>query len=158
MAAIAFGHMRLLSRIIFGDYFYYERTFSGDMNDSTKRLFKLFTIKGIKGTIKQEQIELTWNDRSKKFQFRGTLTENNEITKLTGEFVLGTFNTIRYLVWFSFWMIGYILWELGKIEFNKEGDWKVFLAFTILGLIMFIVFLIRTNKKAKEITDAIDDL
>lgn len=150
--------MRLLSRTIFGDYFNYEKTFDCDVNESTKRLFKLFTIKGVKGTIKQTDIKLTWDERSKKFEFLGTLTQKEGKTKLNGEFRLGTFHTIRYLIWFSFWTVGYILWELGQIEFYKEGDDIGFLAFIILGLIIFIIFLIRTNKKVKEIAETIDDL
>ena len=150
--------MRLLSRIIFGDYFKCEKTFDGDANDSTKRLFNLFTIKGVKGTIKQTDIKLTWDERSKKFEFLGTLTEKEGKTKLSGEFGLGTFHTIRYLIWFSFWTVGYILWELGQIEFYKEGDDVGFLAFIILGLFMFIIFLIRANRKVKEIIETIDEL
>lgn len=150
--------MRLLSRIIFGDYFKYEKTFDGDVNDSTKKLFKIFTLKGVKGTIKQTDIKLTWDERSKKFEFLGTLTQNEGKTKLNGEFGLGTFHTIRYLIWFSFWTVGYILWELGKIEFYEEGDDIGFLGFIILGLIMLTIFLIRTNKKVKEISETIDDM
>jgi hypothetical protein len=124
----------------------------------TKRLFKVFAIKGVKGTIKQADIKLTWDERSTKFQFLGTLTEKEGKTKLNGEFLLGTFHTIRYLIWFSFWVIGYVLWELGQIGFYREGDDIGFLVFIILGLIMFIVFLIRTNKKAKEIGESIEEL
>ena len=149
--------MRLLSRIVFGDYFKVEKTFDSDLNDSTRRLFKVFTIKGVKSSIKQTDIRLTWDETSTKFQFLGTLTEKEGKAELNGEFVLGTFHTMRYLGWFSFWVIGYILWELSQIEFYKEGDDIGFLGFIALGLIMFIIFLIRTNKKVKEIVETIEE-
>lgn len=148
--------MRLLSRLLFGDYFKYERTFNGDMGDLTKRLSKVFEIKGIKGTI-GPTVKLTWDEKSQKFQFTGTLTEDKGKTKLIGEFVLARFHTIRYLIWFLFWSIGYILWELGQIEFEK-GEETFFLTLIIIGLIMFIIFLIRINIKAKEIVETIDNL
>jgi hypothetical protein len=86
------------------------------------------------------------------------MKEKDGKTKLDGEFGLGTFHTIRYLIWFSFWTVGYVLWELGQIEFYKEADEIVFLAFIVLGLITFIIFLIRTNEKVKEIIETIDNL
>ena len=150
--------MKFLSRIIFGDFFKYENTFESNANDVTKRLSKLFTMKGVKGTIINSNINLTWNERSKKLVFFGSLTEKDGKTILNGEFALGAANTIRYLIWFSFWTIGYISWELGKSEFYKEGDDIVGLTFIILGLIMFIIFLIRTNKKVREISQTIDGL
>ena len=149
--------MRLLSRLLFGDYFKYERIFDGDINDSTNRLFKVLEVNGIKGTV-GPNIRLTWDEKSQKFQFLGTLTENNGKTTLNGEFILATFHTIRYFLWFSVWSIGYILWELGQVQFYKDGDEMFFLTLIIIGLIMFIIFLIRINKKAKEITEIIDDL
>jgi hypothetical protein len=150
--------MRLLSRIAFGNLFKYERTFNGSINDCAKRLLKILAMGDIKVTIKQPNINLTWNERKKKFQFIGTLAEDEGQTKLKGEFVLGTFRTITHLMWFSFWVIGYILWELGLIEFHKEGDDVVFFAFIIVGLVMLIAFLIKANKKVKEIVETIDSL
>ena len=158
VGSYSIGTMRSLSRIIFGDYFKYEKTFDSNVKDSTQKLQRLLTINGVKGFIDLTNIDLTWDERSKKFSFLGKLTEEEGKTKLTGEFVLGTFHTIRYLIWFSFWTAGYILWEFGRIEFYKEGDEIGFLAFITLGLFMFIIFLFRTNRKVKEISETIDNL
>ena len=150
--------MRLLSKIVFGDYFRIEKSFDADLHISIKRLLTLFNIQGLQVKINQTDLNLTWDDRSNKFQFLGTLTEKEGKTTLTGEFVLGTFLTIRYMTWLSFWAIGYILWEIGLIEFHREGDDIGFLVLIIVGLMMLIVFILRVNKKAKEIIDIIDEL
>jgi hypothetical protein len=150
--------INLFSRILFGSYFTYHKTISGNLNATVHTLSKVFTVKGIKGSVSHQHIELTWDEHHKKFQFLGTLKEEGGSVELKGKFVLAPFHTILHLLWFSFWTVWYILWEFGQAEFYREGDENLFLLFIVLGLIMFVVFLVRINRKAKQIIDILDQL